>query len=97
MPYRGTNAKRNVVHDKSRGTIREQARAHFLNEQKEHEHELSEARTRIQKLLNDGYVFNRKSEKRNSIYIYFEKTNREREVIELKFPDNANKLEEFLN
>ncbi len=30
MPYRGTNAKRNVVHDKSRGTIREQAREHFL-------------------------------------------------------------------
>ena len=32
MPYRGTNAKRNVVHDKSTATIRSGSRDNFLSE-----------------------------------------------------------------
>lgn len=97
MPYRGTNAKRNVVHDKSRGTIREQAREHFLQEKKEHEHELSDARTKIMKLVNEGYFFEKRENRKHEVYIYFANDNKDREVIELKFPDNADLLKEFLH
>ncbi|MBE0449543.1 MAG: hypothetical protein IBX70_01735 [Clostridia bacterium] len=97
MPYRGTNTKRNVVHDKSRGTIREESRAHFLNEKKEHEHELSEARTRILKLMNEGYRYEKREDRNHQIYVYFVRDNREREVIELKFPINADVLKEYLH
>ncbi len=97
MPYRGTNSKRNVVHDKSRGTIREEARAHFNSEKKEHEHELHDARLEIEKLKNDGFVFKETEERHHKVYLYFINDKGIEKNIELAFPDNLSHLKTLLN
>ena len=96
MPYRGTNSKRNVVHDKSRGTIRSSSRDHFLSEKKEHEHELSQARETILRLQNEGYRYQDKIEEHNMVNILFINSQNQEKRLEFKFPDNVDQLKELL-
>ena len=97
MPYRGTNAKRNVIHDKSRGTIRSGSRDHFLTEKKEHEHELSFAKETIIKFHNDGYKYHRKEECDNKIRIVFINERNEEKEINFLYPDNVDTLKEYFS
>lgn len=96
MPYRGTNSKRNVVHDKSRGTIKSGSRDHFLNEKKELEHELSHAREQISKFNNDGYYFDSQEELHNSVRVTFKNGLDEEKHLDFAFPDNVNALKDIL-
>lgn len=99
MPYRGTNSKRNVVHDKARSTIKSSSRTHYLHERKEHDHELENARQQIAKLRNDGYRFSEREERNHSIYVTFTReTDHKSCEMEFKFPDNFDRLkEEFVS
>lgn len=96
MPYRGTNAKRQVIHDKSRGTLRESARDHYLGEKKEHEHELANAKEKITKYFNDGYRFSRREELEKSIRITFANASNDEKHIDFQFPDNFDALKAFI-
>lgn len=96
MPYRGTNAKRKVVHDKSKGTIPETSRKHYLSERKEHDHELSSVKTEIQKLLNDGYRYHNQVEEHNEIHLTFTRDRDDQQTLVLKFPDNLAHLKAYL-
>ncbi|GAB6109346.1 hypothetical protein [Fusibacter bizertensis] len=96
MPYRGTNSKRNVVHDKSRGTIKSSSRDHFLSEKKEHEHELSQAKETILRLQNEGYRYQDKFEEHNSVSVLFVNSDKQEKRLEFKFPDNFDQLKEMM-
>jgi len=96
MPYRGTNSKRNVVHDKSRGTIKSSSRDHFLSEKKEHEHELSKAKETILKLQNEGYRYREQIEEHNTVSVLFVNSDQQEKRLEFKFPDNVNQLKELM-
>ncbi len=95
MPYRGTNAKRNVVHDKSNATIRSGSRDNFLSEKKEHEHELASAKEKITKFRNDGYRFKAKEVIQGNIRVVFANERNEEKQIEFLFPDNFDILKEY--
>ena len=97
MPYRGTNAKRNVVHDKSRATIKSVSREHFLNEKKEHEHELANAKEKILKLYNDGYRFKEKEDLLKSVRVKFVNADQQEQYLDFEFPDNVNHLKDLLS
>lgn len=97
MPYRGTNAKRQVVHDKSRGTIKSGSRDHFLSEKKEHEHELSLAKENIAKFHNDGFRYHRREEHENKIRIVFVNDQKEEKELMFIFPDNVDTLKEYFS
>lgn len=97
MPYRGTNAKRNVVHDKSRATIRSGSRDNFLNEKKEREHELASAKEKITKFRNDGYRFKSKEVIQDSIRVVFANERNEEKQIDFLFPDNYDILKEYFD
>ncbi|HAS72588.1 MAG TPA: hypothetical protein DCS67_00415 [Clostridiales bacterium UBA8960] len=96
MPYRGTNSKRNVVHDKSRGTIRSSSREHFLNEKKEMEHELAHAKEQIFKFNNDGYFYDSQEEMEKFIRVTFKNELNEEKVLKFAFPANINALKDIL-
>lgn len=95
MPYRGTNTKRNVVHDKSRGTIKDTSRDHFLAEKKEQEHELADAKTQIQKLLNDGFHYKKMDDRTKQIVVRFVNPKDEVREITFNFPVNFHHLKEY--
>lgn len=97
MPYRGTNAKRNVIHDKSSGTIKSGSREHFLSEKKEHEHELAKAKEAIAKFHNDGYRFKERLEVQTNIRLVFVNARNEEKELEFKFPDNVDTLKEYFS
>lgn len=56
MTRQGRSAN-HVRHDKARGMIREKSREQFIKEHKTQEHELSQNREIITKLMNDGFVY----------------------------------------
>lgn len=95
MPYRGTNAKRNVIHDKSTGTIRSTSRDHFFEEKKEHEHEFALARDLIQKYHNDGFHYAKTEQLEKVTRVSFVNARNEEKQIEFLFPDNVNLLKEY--
>ncbi len=97
MPYRGTNTKRNVVHDKSRGTIKDTSRDHFLAEKKEQEHELAHARTQIQKLLNDGFRFKKMDDLTKTIVVHFINPKHEERELTFSYPVNFDHLKEYFS
>lgn len=97
MPYRGTNAKRNVIHDKSQGTLKSGSRDHFSNEKKEHEHELAMAKEKIAKFHNDGFHFKERVEIQNNIRVIFVNERNEEKELEFKFPDNVDTLKEYFS
>ncbi len=92
MPYRGTNAKRHVVHDKSNGTIREEARNHFLAEKKEREHEINHAKIQIQKWVNDGFYYEKTEDLHNGVRVTFTNKDKHKQHLDFMFPDNYNLL-----
>lgn len=96
MPYRGTNSKRNVVHDKSRGTIKSSSREHFLNEKKELEHELAHAKVQIHKFNNDGYFYDSQEEMEKYIRVTFKNDLDDVKQLKFAFPDNVNALKDML-
>lgn len=95
MPYRGTNSKRNVVHDKSRGTIKDTSRDHFLAEKKEQEHELANAKAQILKLLNDGFHYKQIDDLTKIITVCFVNAQNEERLITFNYPVNADLLKEY--
>lgn len=97
MPYRGVNAKRNTVHDKSRATLREGARTHFMMEKKEHDHELQSAIKDIKRLLNEGFVFSHSNMKHHCMHLNFSNNSGQNEVIQLTFPENLSQLKRHFN
>ncbi len=97
MPYRGTNAKRNVVHDKSRATIRSGSRDNFLAEKKEREHELASAKEKIAKFRNDGFHFKSKEVIQDNVRVVFANERNEEKQIEFLFPDNFDILKEYFD
>ena len=94
MPYRGTNAKRQVVHAKSKNTLRDGAKNHYHSEKKELEHELSENKSKIEKLINDGYRFDRAVEDGSRTIIHFT-NNQQRVEINFDYPENIKTLKGF--
>ena len=94
MPYRGTNAKRNVIHDKSSGTIKSKSREHFLNEKKEHEHELASAKEMINKFHNDGFYYEKTEQLEKVTRVLFVNSKQEVKQIDFVFPDNVDLLKE---
>ncbi|MBF4693573.1 hypothetical protein [Fusibacter ferrireducens] len=98
MPYRGTNAKRQVVHAKSKNTLRDGAKNHYHSEKKELEHELSQNKTEILKLLNDGYRYERTSKEGFRTIVHFINNDQHRIEIQFDFFDNFKALEDlYLN
>lgn len=97
MPYRGTNSKRNVVHDKSSATIRSGSRDNFLLEKKEREHELATAKEKITKFRNDGFKFKSKEVLKGIVHVVFANDHNEEKQIEFLFPDNFDILKEYFN
>lgn len=95
MPYRGTNTKRNVVHDKSRGTIKNTSRDHFLAEKKEQEHELANAKTQILKLLNDGFHFKQVDDHTKIIIVHFMNQKNEERQLTFNYPVNVDHLKTY--
>lgn len=59
------------THDKSKSTIRETSRKQFFREHKEQVHELTECKTRIEKLMNDGYEFVGSQREANHYEVHF--------------------------
>ena len=96
MPYRGTNAKRNVIHDKSSGTIKSKSREHFINEKKEHEHEFALAKELITKFHNDGYHYEKTEHLEKVTRVCFVNSKLEVKQIDFMFPDNVDLLKEYL-
>lgn len=87
-------SERVVVHDRGRGTLRERARKHFLKEQKEMAHELSESRERIAKLLNEGFIFESSSREDHHYEIHFKNPkNNKAEDCWVTFESNFAQLE----
>lgn len=97
MPYRGTNAKRQVVHAKSKNTLRDGAKNHYHDEKKEIEHELSQNRTSIQKLLNDGYRYHCSNVEENKTLVIFKHNTLEDAVLEFNYAANYNLTKELFN
>lgn len=97
MPYRGTNTKRNVVHDKSRGTIKNTSRDHFLAEKKEQEHELANAKTQIQKLLNDGFHYKQIDDRAKVIIVTFINPKNEERLLTFNYPINVDHLKSYFS
>ena len=92
MPYRGTNAKRQVVHSKSKNTLRDGAKNHYHSEKKELEHELSQNKTEILKLLNDGYRYERAEEEGSKTIIHFVNNDRHEVDICFNYIENVKSL-----
>ncbi|MGX8795411.1 hypothetical protein ACR6HW_04800 [Fusibacter sp. JL298sf-3] len=92
MPYRGTNSKRNVVHDKGRSTIREESRAHYFAEKKEHDHELQTAIKTIGKLYNEGYCYKKTQTRNHHVFITFENDSGSKQSVELEYPENLSQI-----
>lgn len=59
------------THDRSRATLRETSRKHYLREHKEQEHEFNDCKLRIEKLMNDGYEFVGSQRESNHYEVYF--------------------------
>lgn len=97
MPYRGINAKRNTVHDKSGATIREEAKAHFMNEKKEHDHEFQTAVKTIKKLFNEGFVFQNAMTKKHCVHLNFSNHSGQEEQIVLEYPENLSQLKKHFS
>lgn len=81
-------------HDRGRSTLRERARKHFLKEKKEMEHELSQNRTLIERLMNDGYCFETttRNENRYDVHFTHPKTSERRDCV-FNFESNYTILE----
>ena len=60
------------MHDRSRGMVKETARTRFLGEKKNMEHELTENRTTISKLLNDKYDYHSTQRRRGGYVVKFQ-------------------------
>lgn len=95
MPYRGTNAKRQVVHAKSKNTLRDGAKNHYHSEKKELEHELSQNKIEIQKLLNDGYRYESAAEEGSRTIVHFINNDHHRVKINFDYLDNVKALKDL--
>jgi hypothetical protein len=60
------------MHDKSRGMVKETSRDKFLGEKKEMEHELSENRITINKLLNERFTYHSTQRRRGGYVVKFQ-------------------------
>lgn len=98
MPYRGTNSKRQVVHAKSKNTLRDGAKDHYRSEKKELEHELNVNRSTIEKLLNDGFKYSRSVEEGKTVIIHFINGDQEMRTVLFNYQDNLQTLRNlFIN
>ncbi|GAU77058.1 hypothetical protein [Fusibacter sp. 3D3] len=95
MPYRGTNAKRQVVHAKSKNTLRDGAKDHYHFEKKELEHELSQNKIAIQKLLNDGYRYERAVEEGPKTIVHFINNDQHRVEVCFDYSENVTSLKDL--
>ncbi len=80
-------------HDRGRSTLRERARKQFFGQRKEMEHELSENRSQIKKLFNEGYQFDSVTRDDNKYQVHFLNPNTsERRDCIFNFESNYNTL-----
>ncbi len=80
-------------HDRGRSTLRERARKHFFGQKKEMEHELTQNRSLIRKLYNDGYQYDSVNRDDNKYEVYFaHPTTLDRRICIFNFENNYNEL-----
>jgi len=60
------------MHDRGKATIKETSRKNFLNEQKEMQHELSQNKENLSKLLNDHFCYKTTSRNRGQYIVKFQ-------------------------
>lgn len=60
------------MHDRSRGMIKETSRDRFMDEKKEMEHELSQNKDTLLKLLNEHYTYKTTSKHRGQFVVKFQ-------------------------
>lgn len=83
------------MHDKGRNTFREASKERFMNEKKTMEHEFSQNKTLVTKLLNENFEYESTSKRRGGYVVKFQnpKTH-ELEKIKFEFESNLKHLEE---
>lgn len=82
------------MHDKSRGMVKEQARARFMEEQKDKQHELNHHKTEIHKLMNEHFQYQSTSRRKNGYVVKFQNPDTHKtEKITFHYETNLKELE----
>lgn len=82
------------MHDRSRGMVREKSRARYMEEKKEMEHELSNHREEITKLLNEDFRHFETSRYRGQYVVKFQHPDTKRiQKLTFHFEPNFSELE----
>lgn len=60
------------MHDKSRGMVKETSRSRFIEEKKDMEHELTEGKLLVKKLMNDHFTYHSTQRRRGGYIVKFQ-------------------------
>lgn len=89
--------QKSVYHNRNGNIHSEESREHYLEEVKEAEHELKEAKEFIRKIYNEGYEHYETERAGNAYHIKFKKSGESKyKDLDIEFGDNYAKIEAVL-
>ncbi len=97
MSFKGSGHGKPVIHDKTRGMIKETSRDRFYSETKEMEHEFQGNKTTLEKALHENYRFEKETLSHHVSVIHLVNDQKKHIKVRFEFEENLNKLRPMFN